>query len=493
MTNQATKKKRFPLGKFLAWKSSDITSAGIFLIVGTYMTMFCTDFLGMKPLVVGNIILVSNLIDFVTDLIFAFLIDNTKSKLGKARPYELGILGMTVCTTLIYLTPVGWSETMKVIWVFSMYTFLYGVFNTARTSANVPYLVRAFDNDRKLIGKVSSFGGFVTTMGAMVVSLTFPKAMAFMATSQAGWAKLILIYMIPLTVLGIFRFIFVKENPTIDAAQVKDKVSLKDIFKMVFKNGYAWLYLIIMFLFQTIQSISALSYYFKYIVGDIESAGLLSIMSFVVMPIMFLFPLLMRKLTANQIIGLGAAVSCIGYVINYFAGGSMTMLIVGSIVTALAMLPVSYLGNMVQMDLCTYNQHLGLPRMDASISALFNGFGTQLGQGFGGWLLGFALTAAGYVASEGDTVVSQPDSAIQMIRLLYSLIPMALMVLLAITAFALTKLSKRIPEYEAEIAKNREAAPAEVEVSSVEVEASSEKAEETPAEVTEQGYTVIRK
>ena len=479
MTKQATEKKRFPLGKFLAWKSSDITSAGIFLIVGTYMTMFCTDFLGMKPLVVGNIILISNLIDFFTDLIAAFLIDNTKTKLGKARPYELGILGMTVCTTLIYLTPVGWSETIKIIWVFSMYTFLYGVFNTVRVAANVPYLVRAFDNDRNLIGKVSSFGGFVTTMGAMVVSLTFPKLMATMATSQAGWAKLILIYMIPLTVLGIFRFIFVKENPAIDEAQVKNKVSLRDIWTMVRKNKYAWLYLIIMFLFQTIQSISALSYYFKYIVGDIESAGLLSIMSFIVMPIMFLFPLLMRKLTANQIIGLGALVSCAGYVINYIAGGSMTMLIVGSIVTALAMLPISYLGNMIQMDLCTYNQHLGLPRMDASISALFNGFGTQLGQGFGGWLLGIALTAAGYISTEGDEIVSQPPQAIEMIRLLYSLIPMALMVLLAITAFALTKLSKKVPEYEAEIAERKEQTQSET--------------TENSEEVTKQGYTIIRK
>jgi probable glucitol transport protein GutA len=212
------------------------------------------------------------------------------------------------------------------------------------------------------------------------------------------------------------------------------------------------------------------------------------------MPVMFLFPVIMKKFNPSQIIGFGCIISCAGYLINFFAGGSMTMLIIGSIITAFAMLPISYLGNMIQMDLCTYNQHLGLPRMDASISALFNGFGTQLGQGFGGWLLGFALTAAGYVASEGDTVVSQPDSAIQMIRLLYSLIPMALMVLLAITAFALTKLSKRIPEYEAEIAKNMEAAPAEVEAAPAEeVEASSEKVEETPAEVTEQGYTVIRK
>lgn len=455
---QDKQKKRFPIGKFFAWKSSDITSAGIFLIVGTYMTMFCTDFLGMKPLVVGNILLISNIIDFITDLIAAFLIDNTKTKWGKARPYELGAIGMTICTTLIFVTPVGWSQTLKVIWVFSMYTFLYGVFNTVRTAANVPYLIRAFDNDRELIGKVSSYGGFVTTMGSMVISLSFPKLMASLATSQGGWATLILIYMIPLTVLGALRFIFVKENPEIDAGQIRDKVGLKDIWAMMRKNGYAWLYLLIMFFFQTVQSISVLSYYFKYIVGDVSLTGTLSIMSFIIMPIMFLFPTLMKKLTPAQIIGLGSVISCLGYVINFFAKDNMVMLIVGSIVTAFAMLPISYLGNMIQMDLCTYNQHLGLPRMDASISAIFNGFGTQLGQGFGGWVLGVALTAAGYISSEGDTVVAQPASAILMIRLLYSIIPLVLMAMLAAVAFMISRLSRRIPEYEAELKKHEETA-----------------------------------
>ena len=218
------------------------------------------------------------------------------------------------------------------------------------------------------------------------------------------------------------------------------------------QQGEAWLYLLIMFFFQTIQSIGALSYYFKYIVGDVGAAGLLSIMSFVLLPTMFLFPVLMKKLSASQIIALGAVFSCLGYIVNYFAGASMTMLMIGGIITAFAMLPVSYLGNMVQMDLCSYNQYLGLPRMDASIGALFNGFGTQLGQGFGGWLLGFALTAAGYVASEGDAVVAQPESAITMIRMLYSLIPLALMAMLAVVAFSLSKLNKKMPEIEAKIA-----------------------------------------
>lgn len=452
--NKQPKAGRLPLGKFLAWKSSDITSAGVFLIVTTYMSIFCTDYLGMTPLAVGNIILVSNIIDFFTDLVAAYVIDNTKTKWGKARPYELGAIGMTLCTTLIFITPAGWSNTLKIVWVFCMYTFLFGVFNTFRTSANVPYLIRAFDNNRTLIGKVSSYGGIVTTMGSMVVSLTFPKMMAKLASSEGGWTTLILIYMVPLTVLGLLRFVFVKENPAIDAQQVKNKVDFKDIWMMIKKNGYAWLYLLIMFFFQTIQSIGALSYYFKYIVGDVGAAGLLSIMSFVLLPTMFLFPVLMKKLSASQIIALGAVFSCLGYIVNYFAGASMTMLIIGSIITSFAMLPVSYLGNMVQMDLCSYNQYLGLPRMDASIGALFNGFGTQLGQGFGGWLLGFALTAAGYVAAEGDAIVAQPESAITMIRMLYSLIPLALMVMLAVVAFMLSKLSKKMPEIEAKIASN---------------------------------------
>jgi hypothetical protein len=80
----------------------------------------------------------------------------------------------------------------------------------------------------------------------------------------------------------------------------------------------------------------------------------------------------------------------------------------------------------------------------------------KLGQGFGGWLMGFALTAAGYIASEGETVVAQPDSAILTIRLMYSLVPLALMVLLAVTAFLISKLSKRMPEIEAKIAADAE-------------------------------------
>ena len=56
------------------------------------------------------------------------------------------------------------------------------------------------------------------------------------------------------------------------------------------------------------------------------------------------------------------------------------------------------------------------------------------------------------MAAEGDAVVAQPESAITMIRMLYSLIPLALMVMLAVVAIMLSKLNKKMPEIEAKIA-----------------------------------------
>lgn len=87
-------KKRFPFGRFFAWKTSDISAAGLNIIVTGYLTIYCTNFLGLSGTLVGTILLISNIFDAVTDLVAGFVIDNTHSKWGKGRPYELGIVGM---------------------------------------------------------------------------------------------------------------------------------------------------------------------------------------------------------------------------------------------------------------------------------------------------------------------------------------------------------------------------------------------------------------
>ena len=460
---KAAKEKgpRLPVGKFFAWKSPDVSIAANFVIVNGFLTMFCTDFLGMSPAKVGMILLISNIIDAITDVVICYLVDNTHTRWGKARPYEIGAVGVWICTLAMFYTPGGWSEGLKTVWIFFMYTFAYGVFNTARGGAQTPYMIRAFDNNRTLIGKVSSYGGLVTTIGSMIVSVSFPVLMAKMATSAAGWRTLMTIYGVPLLILALPRLLFVKENPEVDAGHQTDKVHLKDIFRMIIKNKYAWSYAGVMLLYNVVTSLGVTSFYFKYVVGNTAVQGVMGIFSIILLPLMLFMPQLLKRWSAPQIYMGGSALAIVGYLVNFIAKDNLPLLMVGAVMTALAMFPLAYLGNLIIMDLCTYNEYNGMARMDSSTTVLSNNLSGQIGQGIGGALTGAVLSISGYIAAEGDAIVAQPDSAILAIRLLYAIVPMVLMIGIAVCSHFLSKLNKEMPEIEKTLADRKAAAHTE--------------------------------
>lgn len=434
--------ERLPVGRFFAWKARDISMAAVAIIMG-YFTMFCTDFLNMPAALVGSLLLVSKIFDGVTDMVAGFLIDNTKTKWGRGRPYEICAIGVWLCTILLFCCPAGWGTTVKAIWIFTAYTFQFSVFNTLIGSAQTPYMVRAFPNEQQ-VAKVCSYGGIVTMLGSMVVSLSFPLVMARIATTDAGWRALILIYGIPLALLGTLRFIFVKEDPSVDAETQGKKVRFKEIITMFKTNKYAWYYGLIMGMYNLTLGLSVVAYYFKYVVGNQGAQGLLSAVSFTLLPVMFIFPKLMKKLGVSKMIAVGALLSAAGYMLAFFAKGSMPMLLVCAVLYGMAAFPIAYLGSVVIMNLATYNEYKGLPRMEGSVN-IISGFFTKVFAGLGTALLGILLGAAGYVSQDG---VAQPDSAIMMIRLLYSVIPAFCFILIAFLAFKLSVLDKQLPDIE---------------------------------------------
>ncbi len=450
-------KKKFPFGRFLAWKTSDISMAGLNIIVTTYLAIYCTNYLGLSGTLVGTILLVSNIFDAVTDVIAGYIIDNTNSKLGKGRPYELGIVGMWICTFLMFSGPTGASQTVKVLWVFFMYTFIWGVFNTLRGAGSTAYMIRAFDNDRELLGKVGSYGGIVTTLGSMVVSLSFPIAMGRIATSAAGWSKLVALYAVPLCILALGRFVFVKENPSIDAGSQHTKVTLKDVWAVFTKNKYVWFYAGMIIVFNALQNMSVQTYYFTYIVGNTDSLGILSIMGIMLLPVMLFMPLLLKKFSVTKIIMGGAVLAIAGYALNFIAGANTGILMGAGVLMACLNLPVSYLCIVILMDLFNYNEYKGLARLEGTTNQLAHGISGQLGQGLGGFMLGVFLDLGGFITATDGAVVAQPESAITMVRMLYSVIPIILLIVLVVCVFFLSKLDKEMPEIEKFIAEKHTA------------------------------------
>lgn len=143
--------EKLHLGKFLAWKGRDISSSAVQVIVLGYLMLFATDTLGLSPAFVGGLLMISKIINAVTNLFAGFLVDNTNTKWGKGRPYEIAIIGVWVCTVLLFSCPPEWSNTVKSIWIVVMYFFIFSVFNSLLTAAQTPYILRAFPSRSQVI------------------------------------------------------------------------------------------------------------------------------------------------------------------------------------------------------------------------------------------------------------------------------------------------------------------------------------------------------
>ena len=449
MDNTLEKKAgKVPFGQLLAWNTRPIALGAITIIIG-YFSIYCTDTLGMNAALVGTLLMASKILDGVTDLVAGYIVDNTKTKWGKARPYEICIILAWLCTVLLFSARTEWSTTIKSVWIFVMYTLVFSIFSTFLNAAESPYIIRAFGN-KEAVTKVSALGGIVVTFGCMIVSISFPILMGNLATSDKGWSKLMLIYAIPLALIGILRFIFVKEKYT-DEDAVSEKVSFKDMFTMLKTNKYAWCMAGVNGVTQFIAGLGAATYYFTWIVGDISKYSTLQIFSIVSLFAMLAFPMIIRKKSANFLIFAGAILGIVGYVLNFFAGSNMILLIVAFLLGGVALLPGSYLRSVLIMDIAKYNEWKGLAPMEATAAALANFFG-KVFTAFGSFILGILLNVAGY---NGMAAV-QSGSAMTMIRMLYSFIPAAAMVVMLLCSIVYNKLDKQLPQIEADLAERRQ-------------------------------------
>lgn len=435
------------MAKFWGWQSRAV-SLGCMTIVYGYLMIYCTNTLGLSSALVGTLLLCSKVFDGITDLFAGYLIDNTNTRFGKARPYEFAIIGVWICTWLLFSCPTEWSYTVKAVWLFVIYTFVNSILATLLSTNQTAYMMRAFPTMNQIV-KLNSYGGIVVTIGCAVVSMLFPQMMATMATSGPGWSKMVGIFALPLAVIGILRFVFVKET-----VQVEDsgdgKMSFAEMLEVLKKNKYIWFSAALAILYNISLGMNAATYYFTYVVGDIGKYTMIAALSMPLLISMFIFPVLMKKIPISKIIMFGAVLGVLGYLINFVAGGNMALLLVAGACYSLAGLPIAYLSGMIILDCAEYNALMGMSRAESTMTA-FSSFGSKLGNGVGAALLGIILGAGGFISSEAADIV-QPDSAVLTIKLLYSVIP-ALVYLVIVVLMKCYKLDEVLPELREKQAK----------------------------------------
>ena len=421
------KDDKIGFGGLMLWQSRAVSHSVVVLMLG-YLMIYATDTLKIPAAAVSLILLASKVFDGVTDMVAGFIVDRTETKWEKARPYEIFIVGLWICTWLLFSCPESLSTTMKCVWIFIMYTLAQSVCYTFLNANETPYKVRAY-NEKQVV-KLTSYGSVVTMLAAVAFNVTFPTLMGKIATSASGWSRLILMFAVPMAAIGILRMLFVKEKYDVDVTTREgEKLKVKDILTVVKIDKYILLIALMSLIFNFVCNMGVNVYYFTYVVGNVGLMGATYIAQIVAIPLAFVFPKLISRFSTVKLMFVGFLVSALGYLINFFAGSNMVLLMVGAVFTGAGTIPVSMLISLVIIECADFNEWKGIPRMEGTMSSI-NNFGGKVGAALGTGALGVLLSLAGYTGSAEN----MSDSVVTMIRMLYSLVPMVLYVL---TAFSL--------------------------------------------------------
>lgn len=392
------------------------------------LTYYCTDMLGMGATLVGTLLLASKIFDGVTDLFVGFIIDATHTKWGKARPYEIFIVFVWGLIVLLFSAP-EMSTTGKAIFVFVLYTLINSVCATFLNGGDAVYLARSIRSEKNRVS-VMSFNGGIIMLFSIVISMLLPQLIAGMGSTKAGWTTMALIFAIPCAIIGMFRFIFVKEvvddnQPSDQQKEEVQKIPLKQSLKCVFSN--------------------------KYIMGNIGLATLVSIGSMLTPVIMLIFPVLSRKFGTVPILRAGAVLGVVGYGIRILGGTNLVTLTLGSVIGGVAILPVTMMISIYLIDTMDYGEWKTGTRVEGMLASV-NSFASKLGSGIASGMVGLIMGLAGYDGS----LATQSASALTSIQVLFNYVPMVLMVVLLILGIAY-KLDKELPQIKTDLAKKHEA------------------------------------
>ncbi len=429
-----------------AWSSRGLSLALNVLLMGQ-LTYYCTDMLGMTPLLVGTLLLASKIFDGVTDLFVGFIIDKTHTRFGKARPYEIFIVFLWLLTIVLYSAP-NLGTTGLCVFVFILFTLINSVCSTFLNGGDAVYLARSVRSEKNRIS-VMSFNGAVIMICSIAVGIVMPQLIDGIGSTRSGWTMIACLFGIPFSIIGMFRFIFIKEvtiseneEQHLPEGTAKETIPLKQSLYCVFHNQYIWILAGMTFVIALLSSIGTATnvYYFKYIVGNIGLASLVTMCNIVTPFILALFPLLSKKLGHVRLIKIGAVIGIIGYAVRTIGGTGTVTLAIGSLLSGIGILPVTMMINIYLIDCMDYGEWKTGVRVEGMLSSV-NSFMNKLGSGIASGLVGVIMGWAGY----NGTLAVQTELATRTIIALFNYVPLALMVVLLILA-VLYRLDRQMPQ-----------------------------------------------
>ena len=439
-------------------------------VLATYLNVYYTDVLKLGGLWGGAFLvifpIISKIIDAITNIVMGQVIDRTRTKEGKARPWLLLSAPLVTVTGILLFAVPRASETVQAIWVMVsynlFYSFAYTIFNMSH-GLMVPLSTRN-TTDR---GNLSVFNQIATIMmSGILVALVFPMViMPVLGVDKAKWIttmSLLSIIALPLTLLEYF---FTKERVTLEVQEEqKERVSFLHQIKTIFSDRYMviiYVYFLIYTLGSSIKNVS-LPYFCNYVLGtynDGITQTLLSVIGGIPMGIgIFAVWPLAKKFGKRNVTAVGFVLYAIGGIVCWLFPTNMVMMLIGQFIKNIGGLPCAYVFMALFADVLDHMEWKNCNRCDGIAMSVYNIIAVAM-VGICTGIFNGLLSGAGYVEPElveGVTVAASQSEAVKNV-ITFSFVGLEVItgIVLAILLVFLN-VEKDIGKKQAEIAARRE-------------------------------------
>ena len=261
MSKKYLKTRDYALFSLARFASSAVTG----LIQG-YLLFFYTSCVGINANAVGIMFLISKIFDGLNDPIMGVIVDKTRTKWGKMRPYlVIGAIPWGVITILMFLPQIyaGMSMSGKIVYMYVTY-ILYGLLGTiiGIPLDGIPAVASPNTQERAKIISISRILGSIGEQSALVLLTLFLLLTHDDYTSSYMWMGII---------IGVLGPIFM----VLGAISIKERLeptsqtpSILEGFKYLFKNKQFMLLILsnLLTFFRNLVS-AMIIYVVSYVVG----------------------------------------------------------------------------------------------------------------------------------------------------------------------------------------------------------------------------------
>ena len=418
------------------------------------LTYFYTEKVGLAAGMVATMLLIAKIFDAFSDLIMGKIMDAGKSPKGKCRPWFIRMaIPAAVMIVLLFTVPKNAGSGIQAAYVLITNILITAVVYTA---VAIPYgalmAMRTESSDER--GKMGIFRAAFGYIAGMVIAILLIPITNMLGGTQSAWIKVSVIFALISLLSLLVLYKVTKENAHIVEKSEDEDVTFGEGIKMLFKNKYWVIMLVLQFMMNISYGLSSSggTYYAKYILGNDNIVALLGAVGLI--PTFLGFILtgpLASKLGMTKTCMVSCAMGAAACLVRVFTPYSLMTCIVGGAVTTFANIPLMCLFGAMVNNCVEYNDYKFGKRIVGMTNSA-NSFGSKIGSGIGASLIGWLLAAAGYNAA----LEVQPASVDTAIFAFGIYIPLALFVIMFILLLK-NDLEKRYPEIVAELQKRKEA------------------------------------